>query len=316
MKVYNISYDGRKDSSIVENGQFKFQGNLTKSQSVIFTSKKVFASKRQFYLENSDVSVELSFEKKYINPDLTIDWFTIKDSKGSETDSSFIAFNKFKTENQTKPDWNKRLYSRLEKIFQKYPDSELSADLLYDETLDSILTNKELRKLYSYINWSHQDPFRKYQTAKNIMPEKYDEIGTELKDFTLLNEKGVQISPKDFRGKYLFVDFWATWCVPCREEFPALNLIYNQYNNKGFDMLAVSIDDQKGEWLEVIYKDQFKWSNVHSKKGVEGEIVQKFNLYSIPTNYLLDKTGIIIAKDFKPTDLENFLKNNLKTEQN
>jgi peroxiredoxin len=143
------------------------------------------------------------------------------------------------------------------------------------------------------------------------MPEKYMEVGTELKDFTLLNDKGFEVSPTDFRGTYLFVDFWATWCAPCREEFPALKLIYNQYEDKGFNMLAVSIDDEKEKWLHVVNKDKFRWNNVFSKGGVEDEIVKKFNLYSIPTNYLLDENGIIIAKDINPEELDAFLKKHI-----
>lgn len=306
-----ISYDNKIDSALVKEGKFRFEGKVNGSKTLTFLSKKAVASKRQLYLENSNIHVNLSLEKKIINPDLTIDWFSIDTSTGSETDLLFTEFTKFKNTNQTNFNWNQKLYTQLEDMFKKHPSSALSVDLLFDETLETTLTNTELRNLYSLIDWKNQDEFRKYQTAKTIMPEKYYEIGTKFKDITLLNDKGVEVSSMNFRGTYLLVDFWATWCVPCREEFPTLKSIYNQYEDKGFNLLAVSIDDEKKKWLQVVNEDKFKWSNVYSKEGLDDDIVEKFNLYSIPANYLLDKKGIIIAKDINPEELESFLKKNI-----
>lgn len=183
--------------------------------------------------------------------------------------------------------------------------------MLFDVSLDSVLTNQQLRRLYYYIDWKSQNVFRKNKVRFNIFTEENIDIGDSIKDFYLLNDKNVEISSTKYRGRILLIDFWASWCLPCREEFPELKLIYNQYKNNGFDILGVSIDDSDEKWLNAIAKDKLIWENVISPGGFKSQIAIDYKIFAIPTNYLVNAEGVVIAKDLTPKDLELLLQKHI-----
>lgn len=306
-----IAYENVVDSALVKNGKFKFKGIVENPTSIIFTTSNPSGSNRNFYLENSKINVKLQLEKKKINDNLTIDWVVIKQAAGSKTDFIYTEFEKFKSEHEASLDWKDQLYSKLDETFKKYPSNAYSGDLLFDVSLDSVLTNQQLRRLYSYIDWKSQDVFRKNKVRFNIFKEENIDIGDSIKDFNLLNNKNVEISSTKYRGRLLLIDFWASWCLPCREEFPELKLIYNQYKNNGFDILGVSIDDSNEKWLKAIAKDKLIWENVISPGGFKSQIAIDYKIFAIPSNYLVNDEGVVIAKDMAPKDLELLLQKHI-----
>lgn len=116
---------------------------------------------------------------------------------------------------------------------------------------------------------------------------------------------GKVVTLADYRGKYVLVDFWASWCGPCRAENPALTKVYNEYKSRNFDILSVSLDDEKGraKWLKAVQDDNLAWTQVSELRGFEGDAAKRYHVKSIPQNYLIDPTGKIVAVNLRGNDL-------------
>ena len=124
-------------------------------------------------------------------------------------------------------------------------------------------------------------------------------IGGEAPDFSMKTPEGESMKLSDLRGKIVMVDFWASWCGPCRRENPNVVALYNKYNEKGFEILGVSLDRTKKPWLQAIEKDGLTWHHVSDLKGWKNEVAQMYNVTSIPQTLLLDQEGKIIARNLR-----------------
>jgi peroxiredoxin len=128
-------------------------------------------------------------------------------------------------------------------------------------------------------------------------------IGQPAPDFTSTATDGKEVSLSSFRGRYVLVDFWASWCGPCRRENPAVVKAYHQFHPKGFDILGVSLDNSKTSWEEAIKKDGLNWAQVSDLRGWKNDVASRYGIQGIPMNFLLDKEGRIIAKGLRGEDL-------------
>lgn len=132
-------------------------------------------------------------------------------------------------------------------------------------------------------------------------------IGQPAPQFTQNDTIGNPVSLEQFKGKYLLVDFWAAWCSPCRQENPNVVAAYEKFHEKGFDILGVSLDKDKGRWLDAISADNLTWTQVSDLKGWQNEASNLYAVSSIPANFLLDPDGVIIAKDLREEALHEKL---------
>lgn len=131
--------------------------------------------------------------------------------------------------------------------------------------------------------------------------------GSIAPDITLENTQGQTVSLSSLRGKYVLIDFWASWCGPCRQENPNVVRVYNKYKDKGFEIYSISLDDSRDKWIKAIQTDGMVWTNVLGKKNGSAPVAQQYSIQVIPTTYLLDKEGKIIAKNLRGQALEQKL---------
>lgn len=147
---------------------------------------------------------------------------------------------------------------------------------------------------------------------KSLQSAGMGKVGSLLPEFKQNDVNGKSVSLSSLRGKYVLIDFWASWCGPCRAENPNVVKAFNAYKAKGFTVLGVSLDQDKAKWLEAIKKDGLAWTHVSDLKYWNNEVAVKFGIQSIPANFLIDPNGVIIGKDLRGEDLEKILAANIK----
>jgi peroxiredoxin len=122
-------------------------------------------------------------------------------------------------------------------------------------------------------------------------------------DFVLNDTSGRPIKLSSYRGSYVLLDFWASWCVPCRQENPNLLKAYAKYHSQGLDILGVSLDNNRGKWLDAIREDHLPWKQVSDLSRQKNQAALRYEVQFIPRNFLIDPQGKIVAKDLIEQDL-------------
>lgn len=127
-------------------------------------------------------------------------------------------------------------------------------------------------------------------------------------DFSQTDAKNNLVKLSDFHGKIVLLEFWGSWCGPCRESNPELVKIYNEFKNRGFEILGVGAETSRDVWLKAIEKDKLTWTNITDLKGDKNTVALMYGVSYYPTNFLIDKKGNIIARDLQGDKLRKMLK--------
>ncbi|HPQ08125.1 MAG TPA: TlpA disulfide reductase family protein [Bacteroidia bacterium] len=204
---------------------------------------------------------------------------------------------------------SQKVKNSLIEMIKSHPSSPVSGYIIYQEFNNNPnISVQELEQIVSYLDKKFLDTKFGKLAMQKLNQINGTAIGKKIMEFEQNDPDGKKINIRSFEGKYVLIDFWASWCGPCRMENPYVVAAYNKYKDKGFTVLGVSLDQNKNAWLKAIEKDGLTWTHVSDLKGWGNEVAQSFGISSIPQNILIDKQGIIIAKNLRGTALEEKLK--------
>ncbi|MDQ3393873.1 MAG: TlpA family protein disulfide reductase [Bacteroidota bacterium] len=216
---------------------------------------------------------------------------------------------------------NEKKMAEIENLFLEYQSE--NTRLIKSEIRDM---KHSIAALYAvnYLNTEEEFPFldslaseikvklphSKYvnKFVEQVEGMKAISIGQVAPDIVLPNTEGKEVKLSSLRGNYVLIDFWAAWCRPCRMENPNVVRLYNEYNQKGFEVFGVSLDRKKEDWVEAIQKDKLTWTQVSDLSYFNSKAAELYKVNAIPATFLLDKEGKIIGKNLRGKDLEDKLK--------
>ncbi|MFD2907346.1 TlpA family protein disulfide reductase [Flavobacterium ardleyense] len=263
---------------------------------------------KDLILDQSNIRITVNV-KDTVYKNFKLKKITVDKIIGSKTSKLQNKYNQIIFEN--KSDINK-IISESEAIICRNPDNLYSGYLLSNLCLEYKIDKKATERLFALLNIKNQDEaiinnIKKYIYAKQLL-----KLNDKISDFALLDVDNNLFNTESLKGKWYLLDFWASWCTPCRKSFPELKIIYEKYKSSNFEILGFSIDEDKDKWKMAVKKDNLNWINIIEEKGFLGDIVFKLNIQSVPTTFLINPEGVIVSENLTPEELDSFLQKNLK----
>ena len=320
--THEYNYKTFTDSALISNGQFVMKGRLPEP---LICTLKVSGSNqiRIFFVENKPMQVQASLSSLHS-----------AEIKGAPENEIWNGYKK----NQQEIIGNKiREVRRAAKSRDHLPDSvrpaltpeDLAAIAAFKDSVMQqfvaantrsvaaafIIYNtyivytdyKMAGKLYNQLGAAARKTYYGRHILQNINAVGKTDIGLPAPVFSLPDTSGKVIALAAFKGQYVLIDFWASWCGPCRKEHPFLIQAYNRFHAKDFEIISISVDENREAWLTAIHTDGLLWKQVSDGKGPGGLVANTYGVKSIPKNFLLDKTGRIIARNLRGEELSKKL---------
>lgn len=323
------------DSAIVASNRFKFQGSINEPTRIDLRAG--YDPKDKIKPSMSRDMITLFADPKEIEIK-SVDSFSNATISGSPSN---VEFEKLRA--AAKP-FEARVGSLMK---QAAADKKAGNQTALDETetkLETLQTELKTKVYADYIRKNPNSPLaffalqqfsgaivenpEKTQELFNLLPQKVQQspdgkrmttlirfsklapVGATAPAFTQSNTEGEPISLSDYKGKYVLVNFWASWCGPCRAQSPTLVKLYDQYKDQGFEIINVSLDKPgaKADWTEAIEKDKLTWPQVSDLRFWNNQVAQSYGVVALPQNVLVDKSGKIIAKNMTVEQMGRKLK--------
>lgn len=322
-----------RDTAIVMEGKFKFKGSIDEPSLHILTVNGSNGN-LVFMLENSNITIDFNKDapmESKITGSKSNDSYKDFQEKISEFKEEGVAImtksaslkadldiDKQNSLDKEIEDLKKRQAAFPLKFVQENNESYFSLNLIqiesgrpgfdilkYKEAFESFPEDIRESKRGQLVKQTLDELYEKYE--KTV----YLEIGKVAPNFESQTPDGKTVSLNELKGKVTIIDFWAAWCGPCRKENPNVVKVYEQYHDKGLEIIGVSLDgapnqkDPKKAWLDAIEKDGLKWNHVSSLMYFNDPVAKQYNITSIPATYILDEEGKIVAKNLRGPALEN-----------
>ena len=315
-----------------DNGVFKFSGVLDEPQICRIYSGKYPQQKKTFILDFGKTSIrgeatnlhesEILFDNP-TNNDLRMQFKQLMSDAQQENliwtelvaaranNNMEEVHKRFMAIDSLTLNFKNKIYQFVESNGSQYGTAEVISEELANEMVVhvKVLKTSEYLKIYNLYTRNIQESFygKKLKHVIDVRNDAPDKIGNQIIDFEMNNENGNKISIRDFRNKYVLVEFWSSGCGPCRIENSNLVWAYSKYNPKGFEIISISSDKNKEEWKEAIKKDKLTWTNLIDLEGSESELEKHYNIDFTPTNILVDKSGKILATNLRGYELQRKL---------
>lgn len=310
------------DTVRMVDGKFTFTGSV---EGPLFCNLYFVGDKNNcftyFFLENSDITISAGSDAFSTELAKSYNAWTIS---GSVSNDEYKKFQRIKLPDEIMQTYNKAKETGNEEDWDRYWEKYHKWRI--NRTLEFIKEDNKshvrVYELLSFIINLRDTPIELIEQAANSFDSSLDEyvymqmlkeklailtrvaIGKPAPDFVMKSHRGEQLKLSSLKGNYLLIDFWASWCGPCREENPLLVECYNKYHDKGFDILGVSYDNSKDDWLNAIKSDGLVWNHVSDLKGWDNVVGKLYYVKTIPSNVLMDPNGVIIARNLEIEDLE------------
>lgn len=333
VKAYlRYTADGKQvaDSAVLTNGFFEFKGTVKDPVSAMVSlyygpaaSRFVNGTERvKVYLESGNISIESADSIKFAtvkggiaNTESAALDVQLKPLEKRDADLMALWMSKSEEERKDSTFYagimatNDAIAKDRKEVLRKFiagkPKSIVGLGAL-TQLAGSFPDYAEVRPLFEALAVDVQKSEAGVKYAERLERIKAVAIGSIAPDFTQNDPEGKPVSLASFRGKYVLIDFWASWCGPCRAENPAVVKAYNEYKDKNFTILGVSLDQEgkHSSWVEAIKADNLTWTQVSDLAFWKNAVAQQYAVNSIPQNFLLDPTGKIIAKNLRGKNLE------------
>ncbi len=293
VKLQVMEQDGNLKEEIipVKNKSFAAKGSV-KQPCVATIWINNTRERYSFYIENSNINIQLQNTEAGKK-------FSVTGSKTNDAYENFVKICK-ETPESEQDNCAKKLVSEN--------GSSVFSPFVIQSTLVYTADYSELKNLLEGLSGEAVSTYQYKKLQERLEALFKVSAGQPAPYFEQPDANGESISLKEaLQGKkFLLIDFWASWCRPCRQENPNIVKAYEAFHEKGFDIIAISLDDNKEKWLEAIKADGLTWTHVSNLKGWENEVAKLYCVNSIPSNVLVDQNGIILVRNLHG---ENLMKN-------